>query len=193
MTLISVLALGALALSASAATITNGSFDAACAGWTTLSGFCHITGNPDNSYVLNDSGQVGTDPSVSQTVAGLVVGNSYTLSGDYRNFFACCAVFPVANAFGVEIDGVLREFAVNIGGSTAPWQSFSFNFTYTGVSDLLRLTGERNGSDADVAVDNIVIADFTPPANNVPEPGTAALLGAGLAAAAWARRWQRIE
>ncbi len=170
--------LAVLAWGAPAASITNGTFDNTCASWTPTAGFCHITGNPDNSWVLNESASPVSDPAISQTVSGLIVGNTYTLSGDYRNFFACCATFPVANAFGVEIDGVLREFTISPGGPSAPWQTFSFNFTYTGTSSLLRLSAERNSTDADVAVDNIAIADFVAGGTNgaeVPEPGTAAM------------------
>lgn len=195
-----ILAVVASSLCASAAVITNGTFDSNCTGWTATSvdsnGGCRATeGNPGGMFLINNGGASATNPSIEQTVTGLVVGQTYLLQGDFKNYYACCAAQPNnPNAFGVEIDGVVREFDVTLGAydfnsglSSAPWQSFSFQFVYSGTSSILRLTGERNSQDVDVAVDNLQISDVVT-GGNVPEPSTLALTGAGLLAFALRRR-----
>lgn len=192
-----ILAVVASSLCASAAAISNGSFDSNCTGWTATSvdsnGGCRAAeGNPGGMFLINNGGASATNPSIEQSVSGLVIGQTYILSGDFKNYYACCAALPNnLNGFGVEIDGVVREFDVTLGTydtnsnlSSAPWQSFSFSFVYTGASSTLRLTAERY-ADVDVAVDNISISDVPV---GVPEPSTLALAGAGLVALALRRR-----
>lgn len=185
------LAVAALAITASAATITNGTFDNSCAGWTGAdlgSAGCQGTGgNPGGFFILNAGGDPLSDPSVSQSVTGLVIGQSYRITGDLRAAFLAV---PVNNAFGAEIDGGLFQF--NLTTPVFDWRSFSFDFTYAGGTSVLRFTGERNGSDADIAIDNIAIAILpSTGGGNIPEPSTWLLLTTASALGLVMRRRKR--
>ena len=46
-------------------------------GWRT-----HYEGNPDENFILNEAGDFFTDPTISQAVSGLIVGEIYRIQGD---------------------------------------------------------------------------------------------------------------
>ena len=118
--LIAATSCGLLALggAVNAQSITNGTFDTFVpsngtgGGWTTSNvdgGGGHRTtgGNPGSFFILNDAGQAGTDPTISQTITGLTPGLTYTITGDYRAVFAT-ANTGATQAFGVFTDGTVR-------------------------------------------------------------------------------------
>lgn len=180
---------------ARATLITNGSFDdfvpsnATGGSWTTS----HIDANGgwrsttsensfENFFIINENGPVNSDPSLSQTIAGLVVGQSYTVTGEFESFRPSDGN-PAARAFGVEIVGlVLTEYR----RPPSLLGSFELEFVATSATHVLRLTAERNGDDSAYAVDNIAMIE-TPP---VAEPGAALSLAGGLGLLAAARRWR---
>jgi len=178
-----------LSLAASAAPlVTNGFFTTDCSGWATVNtdgSFCQTgvgglgAGNPGGWASLNN----GCCPqvSMSQTISGLVVGTTYQLSWDMQSAFKCCGSNSIPGA-GAQIDGNTYEFIIlnNMG-----WTSFSRTFTYTGTSNVLTMSAQRNGTDSDAGFDNIVL---TPLASGAPEPSTLALIGAGLATVFFGRR-----
>lgn len=171
---LSVVVLAFLTSAASASYVNNGEFTSGAGGWTIANvdgagGWRSSGGNPDGFFILNDNGSWSTDPTIKQEIAGLEIGRTYQVTGDYR--FVHAGGSPT-NAFGVEIDGLLWEFT-----PSAAWQSFSRSFVFTDESTLLRLTGERNGSDYSVGVDNIMITDITPDPDpsGVPLPASAML------------------
>jgi len=38
-------------------------------------------------FILNDGGSSATDPTIEQLVTGLITGDPYRLTGDYRNIY----------------------------------------------------------------------------------------------------------
>jgi hypothetical protein len=185
-----VLVLLAVASPAFAGLVTNGAFDGgSCAGWTAsptpfnTSGYneCRATGgNPGGFAVLNDVPAVAV--TMSQSLAGLVVGDQYQLTWDMESAYQGYGSYVVPGA-GAKIDGNTWEFAIG----NSPWASFSETFTYTGVSNVLTFVAQDNGTDTDAGFDNIVLTDLSA-GGNVPEPATFALLGAGLIALGVIRR-----
>ena len=181
---------GCLVASAAHGAVINGTFDLPVPsngtdnGWTSstidAAGGWRSTGcNPSTGpfFILNDSGQPGTDPTIAQLLTGLTAGATYQVTGDFREVLNAQST-TTTQAFGVAIDGVF-EFENPGIGNNALWRSFSFDFTAAATSATLSLAAERNGTDVDFGVDNIAIALVsTPPVDGVvPEPGTAALLG----------------
>ena len=185
--------------------VTNGTFSLACVGltapnWTAANtdsfGGCRDTGgNPAGSFILNGTGSAATDPSISQVLAGLIVGQVYVITLDYKtewcgsNLAPTCTGVTLTNAAGVSIDNQL--FQITLSPDTT-WRTFTTNFTYSGGPTTLIVTGERNGTDAAPRVDNIdVNLASAPPTGAIPEPGTFALMlgAAGLVLAK--RRWFR--
>lgn len=93
-----VLACG-LAMPAMAQTIVNGNFDLEVPrtsfgnGWTGFSndgagGWRSSGGNPGGFFILNDGGSSASDPSISQILTDLIVGQQYEITGDYANWIA---------------------------------------------------------------------------------------------------------
>jgi hypothetical protein len=162
--------------------VTNGGFDSNCAGWTftntdsftcaNTTGPAGQTGNPSPFAVLNNA--PGVVPEMTQTIGGLAVGTSYTLAWQMQSAYRCCSSSSTPGV-GAEIDGHLFEFIVP--NSQTAWTDHTETFTYNGVSNLLRFTSQRNGTDTDVAIDNVSI---TANASSVPEPGTYLLITLGL-------------
>ncbi len=165
----------------SAGLVVNGNFEAGCVGndapnWTAAtvdgSGGCRTTGgNPAGSFILNSNGDPATDPTISQTLVGLVLGQTYTITLDYQIAFVGGSL---TNAAGVSIDGHLFQFNLF---NDSTWRTFTTNFVYGGGSAVLALTGERNGSDNAPRVDNVDVNPVV--AGQVPEPGTFAMIGLG--------------
>jgi len=166
--------------------ITNGAFDVDdyATGWTQE----HIDGNGGirselapsthgNIFVLNNAGDPFTDPTIWQSVAGVIPENNYTVTGDYRLFWNG-SVPPgsdPSHSFGVHVGvGGGDQWYFEAGGSNDfTWYSFSFNFLATSTPVVLSLAGERYSTDLGYAVDNITMSV-------VPEPTTMLLLGSGL-------------
>lgn len=162
----------AIAGPAAAQVVLNGDFESGsgqdATNWADVNvdgagGWRATDGNPGGSFILNDNGNPSTDPTITQAIPGLAVGTQYRVTGDYRQAFGG----TVANAMGVSVDNQLTQFTVF---TDAVWRPFEALFTYTGGSNVLTITGERNGSDTAPRVDNIAIAV-------VPEPASLALLG----------------
>lgn len=113
-------------------------------------------GNPGSYADLNHNGGPD-DPAIVQKIDGFKTGNVYVISGDYRAGYHagmhCKSTGPV---LAVDIDGhELKTFALPNPQST--WTRFTVSFTASSTSHILRLRGEINGTDCDVAVDNIVV------------------------------------
>lgn len=174
-----------------AALITNGTFDTDYSGWSIQNidyngGYRSTGGNPGGMFILNDG--PGVFPTISQTVSGLVIGQSYVVTGDYRNVYGCCAPNPSPGAFAVEFDGQIATFDIPVVGSQGGWLPFSHTFTYSGGSSVLYLRAQYNGYDADAAIDNISMA-LAEGGQQVPEPSTLVMVAlAGAAALALRRR-----
>lgn len=169
--------------------VQNGTFDTVVpsngtgGGWTSsnidgLGGHRTTGGNPDSFFILNDAGQLVTDPTLTQTVSSLIVGATYNVTGDFRTVHIGQNT-GTTQAFGVAIDGAYLFESPGVQNTN--WNSFSFNFVAPATSVALSLAAERNGTDNDFGVDNIAMTLVPGPAQGViPEPGTCALLTSGL-------------
>lgn len=159
-------------LASAAQLVTNGTFDTGTAGWTISQddGFTWSSneGNSGGALILNNG--PGPVPQALQMISGLVVGANYEITLDARTHYNCCnsAVTPGA---GVSIDGHQFDFTIQ---NQQPWTQYKFDFQYTGFSNNLILSAQRNGTDSDGMFDNVSITA------SVPEPETYAMLLAGL-------------
>ncbi len=175
---ITLLALVAVAASAPAQNLlVNGDFELSVPnsgtgnGWTAAlndgsGGWRSSGGNPNGSYILNDSGQSSTNPSIEQTLSGLSIGVQYLVMVDYQRAFFSSG--SGVNDFGIEVDGNLWQHDV-INDST--WRTASHTFVASASTVTLRFTGERFG-DTTPRLDNASL-------EAVPEPATLALICAG--------------
>jgi len=164
--------------------VINGGFNNNCAGWTLdqTDGFpcSSIEGNPDYALILNNS--PGPVPQASQTIAGLQIGQLYQITIDAKSHYNCCD-FGSPGA-GVGIDGQQFDFVIL---NSQPWTTYTFDFTYSGTNNLLVISAQRNGSDADGEFDNVDIIPLGE-GSAVPEPATLGILGAALAGLGLIRR-----
>ena len=188
--------------------ITNGDFEIAVplngtgGGWTSsgvdFGGWLGSGGNPGGHMLLNLNGVPNRDPTVQQTVSGLVVGQQYTLRFDYAlhiNF-----VGANGNSFGVFLDTQTDPLALdhskaifigeNLSTSYAT-ESVSFVATNT-VHELFfsaelddRTNGGFGNSDVSYRLDNVSLVSSVAA---VPEPGSTLILAAGCLAMSMRRR-----
>jgi hypothetical protein len=146
--------------------VSNGDFGSGYAGWIPLNndntgGWKSTGGNPGGYFLLNSNGGA-TDPTIQQTITGLVPGKWYTISGYRNNIENAAFGNPSALSFGVSVDNnVILELA-NTGRAT--WIPFSVQFKATATSHLIAISAERNGDDTQYGVDNISVS-ATPPAS----------------------------
>jgi len=136
--------------------ISNGTFNSNTSNWQTSNidgngGWRNTGGNPGGYFILNSNGSCATDPTIKQTISGLKAGKTYTISGDYRNVYACCGN-PTAPSFGIWVDNTVLAQLPNPGTS---WTPFSVVFTATGSSHQISFKGEMNCDDTDFGIDNI--------------------------------------
>lgn len=181
------------------ADLVNGTFDTDLDGWD-RSGGCDLPefrsdiGNPLGAVMLNDCGY--TDPMISQLIDDFIVGNSYVVSWETYLHIAWSGTQEGSFAvlLGESIESLVPIYTgMNI---SEAWVGDSVEFTAAASSLVIAFAAEYTG-DISYYVDNIAIAgEFgaappvvgTPPEVSVPEPGTLALLGLGLAGFAVTRR-----
>jgi hypothetical protein len=178
MMLLCVLVLSAPAF---AGLVVNGTMDSNCANWsfTNTDGFtCATTGgNPGGRLILNNGPTPpNAPPQASQSILGLEIGKSYLITWDASSHYNCCNPSSANPAAGVQIDGELFEFKVV---NNQPWTPYSYSFVYNGGSNVLVLSSQRNGIDADAQFDNV---DINLVVSAVPEPSSVLLVLGGFLA-----------
>jgi hypothetical protein len=171
--------------------ITNGNFDSPVptvgsgGGWTAsgndaAGGYQTVSG--DSFFIMNAAGENATDPSISQTLTGLTIGQQYDVSGDFTDYYGCSYCDPAALSFGIALSpgGLLLE--ASHPGFFPDWFTFATSFVASALSHDIIFTSERSGTDYAYAIDNIIVTAA------VPEPSIIALFGLGLVGIGFARR-----
>jgi hypothetical protein len=142
--------------------VVNGTFDTDLAGWTVpVSGGCGNTtwvadGNPGGSAWLNACGEADSDPSLEQEITDLVIGETYTLAGEYRSVAAAFGDPNKPDAFEARIDGV-PVLSLPRPDPATSWTSFGVEFQATATSHTISFVAELDGDDSDFAIDNISV------------------------------------
>ena len=192
-----VVATVSMALTAQAATITNGSLTGPIANYGVPSGWVIVAGSPDTMDENHNVGTTGvpfqsapSGPSpdggtwvgigradsfietFGQTVTGFSVGTQYVLSWYQGNFGAIVSPphYVLDNAIQVLIDGSPTG-AGSVIPSGPDWSTDSIVFTATSVSHQIDFT-LLNPDPAYISIDGIALSV-------VPEPATLSLLALG--------------
>jgi hypothetical protein len=136
--------------------IQNGDFNNGTNFWYSTwidgnGGYRNPGGNPGAYFIVNDNGKFNADPTMSQNVSGLVPGQQYEISGDYRNFDGGPA--------GVLSFGVLVNDQLVLGKplTNGVWMPFSVVFTATQTTHKITFAGERLGTDTNYGIDNLSV------------------------------------
>jgi len=177
-------------VSVSANLFTNPDFATSASGWTLGPVGClgppffePAIGNPPGSVTLNGCGENAIDPTVSQTVSGLIPGHTYTIGWQIA-LHSNNAGSGAGTSFGVLVDNALIDSSESL---SFLWVPDSVDFLATLPSHTFSFAAERNNTDVSYRFDNAslvdtAIDDVTPPLG-VPEPGTLMLVALG--AFAW--------
>jgi hypothetical protein len=181
--------------------VTNGTLSTNSVGWT-LGGGCGdeawdgTAGNPPGSIRLNACGEADSDPTAAQTISGLQVGKTYTISVDVQLHVPASGA-GTGKSFGIFLNTqpgnplLITEFL------DSAWHTVAVPFTATSTSATIIFAGELDartpggpGATTDVSyfIDNIaVIAPPAAAATTIPTVSdlVLVLLGILLAASAW--------
>ena len=148
-------------------------------GWSGENGVS-AGGNPGRFVLLYGP----VMPTCSQTISGLVPGDSYIVSGDYELWKN-----PDSNvstpSFGVAFDDVFL-FETAAPTNSLVWQSFSSTYTAVSPSADLSISAQLNGVDASYGIDNIAMYA-------TPEPSFAWLLFLGSGIVFHVRRTRKTQ
>ena len=139
--------------------VKNGSFDKNEAGWQlehdNFGGFKKEADG--NGYVaLNHDGV--QDPTMSQTLEGLVPGEEYILTARYRPG-SHVAKHGTANApfFKISVGAVEREYKLLSKDPGQDWKSLFLKFTAKATTAVLTIEGEIHEKDNDVSIDDVSV------------------------------------
>ncbi|HEX3719067.1 MAG TPA: hypothetical protein VH595_13955 [Verrucomicrobiae bacterium] len=137
--------------------VINGDFDTSAIGWTLVgagTSWEASKGDPAGDVIVTAlAGSPATVPSASQTIDGLVPGDTYAVTGDFENVRDWGGGSPTADSFGVAINGVYMFEAAQ--EQPGMWNPFDFSFTASSTSETLSLAAEINGTGVDYEIDNV--------------------------------------
>jgi hypothetical protein len=136
-------------------------------GWTSsninnsIGGWYASGGNPGGYFLLNDVGTTATDPTIQQTLSGLVAGSCYQIFGDYASI-RLNQYPPNVQSMIVEVANTPSGPWTQVFGCTptaiGSWTSFPGNaFTATSPTMTVRIRAEVNGTDNDFGIDNLCV------------------------------------
>jgi hypothetical protein len=148
--------------------IVNGGFDRNAEGWfwkniNSEGGWKSTGGNPDGNFVLNQSGENATDPTLCQTVEGFGVGHDYRLTGDYASYKPQYGNPSKPNAFAVTLDGAVVLELPRPSPVPTAWTAFTTGVISGAEAHTLCFVAERQGDDSSFRVDNIALKGTEPP------------------------------
>ena len=172
-------------------------------GWSIVGGEIAVLKSP-NSYNLTASdgsnfldlagyGNNGFPKGISQSLSGLTPGANYAFSMDLGILNGAC-VSGGNNCHGpitasVDIGGATHSFTHDSALPGNDWGHFGFSFVAPGSTVALTILGTSIPSGNQyLGLDNVAVV---PGVSAVPEPATAALMLAGLAAVGMAGRRRR--
>ncbi len=116
---------------------------------------------------------------ITQSVTGLVAGKSYTLSFDWGAGQVASRTGATTEQLLVSLGSQQQATSIlsNASASFTGWNSVTMTFTATGTSETLEFlsAGTPTGLPPIAVLDNVSLSQ------NVPEPSTIGLMGAGLA------------
>lgn len=151
----------------------NGSFDDPVTsspqnGWSFANvggpGWQGDGGNPGGYFTLNASGELATDPTLTQIIEDLSIGASYRITGDYRSFAAGFGDPEKPDAFAVSVDPQpLDHDSTTVLGLPRPspdanaWTMFSVDFVAADTTATISFIAERDGDDSSFDVDNLCL------------------------------------
>ena len=154
-----------------------------------LSGLAHNTSAFGDPLGPDGSAQVAflqnVSSSFSQTITGIDIGATYTISF-FANERDCCGAGDLAESVSVLFGGVTLSFNNGASTSVLPgavnWTQYTTDpFVTTSATAVLMFKGNNASGDSTAFVDQIS-------SNAVPEPGTWGLIASGLSGLIWSRR-----
>lgn len=153
------------------------------------SGLAHNTSGFGNPLGPDSSAQVAflqNVSSFSQTITGIDIGATYTISF-FANERNCCGAGDLAQSVSVLFGGVTLSFNNGASTSVLPgtvnWTQYTTDpFVTTSAAAVLMFKGNNVGGDSSAFVDQISSNGA------VPEPGTWGLIASGLSGLIWSRR-----
>ena len=163
-----------LALPAQAAVlITNGGFDANLTSWTTTA--CSVR---STTTVHSGAGALSStcnpNANVSQTITGLTVGDTYTLSYWLKDSGSAVG----QPEFTATLGGVQQQYLK--ANAFFDWTQYSFDWTAAATSALLNFNFYQTRNGSAWGLDDVsLVAVQVAPSVDVSEPGALVLLGFG--------------
>jgi hypothetical protein len=169
--------------------IPDGGFELGISNWTLSNtdfagGWRVAGGNPGGTVILNSNGLVATDPTISTTVSGLVVGERYRLRVDFASVYLLGTNQP-SDSFEIFLNGT-KVFGAAVSGDRE-WRHADVAFVAGATTATVMFVAEANGTDNDYKIDNASIVPYPPPppcladingSNDVDGVDLAAVLGA---------------
>lgn len=139
----------------------------------------------DGSHSLDLTGMGNINPNggVTQTIATMI-GQSYTLSF----FLDAVVAYGTPASVLVQAGGASQTFDKFTNG----WQEYSLDFVAAGSNTSITLSGVRSPNTYYIGLDNVAVAAASVP-GTVPEPGSLALLGLGMASLFGVRRQRATQ
>lgn len=138
-------------------------------GWTfeniSGGGWQPSGGDPGPRFILNQAGELATDPVLRQTVDGLEEGQLYQVSGVYRSYASAFGDPLKMDAFRVTVEPQPQDHeSIVVLGLPRPspdpneWTPFSVVFQASASTVTVSFFAEVGGDDSSFEVDNLCLA-----------------------------------